>query len=1205
MIMIILYFFMEEKNHSFYLDQALLIINIVKNTKLSFEERIQKSIELSELLILHAKQTQTASEKLRLENLTRVLSTAKGKSFLINLLDQILRLKSKEKIIDVFSYLINSFGSIKPLPLKMKIGVFFSKIFGSIFPTIFANHIRKEILKEALNTFTYADETYLNKYIQKNKNNDVIFWLLEHKPFEKKDVDRYLSNIFSLITREDISSVCINLTSLSSHLNAPFNNLMKNEIEENFINILKFALNASNKNKTKKEKIIILDFEEHAYLESALEIFEKIILMKEFLNLKIGFTLKSYFPESFEIQKKLHTIAKKRLEINGNSIIIRITKGIHLNSELITASLNNWPSPTFTSKIQTDANFKKMIAFASNIENTNATDIIISTSNIFDIAYSLLLIEEKKLDQMISFEIIDSKTTTPIILTLQKIIGKNLKLLSPIIFKNDFEVISIFSMQKIYDYSNLENFISQLEILFPGTKNWDEQVENFKNSFNEIQNLSSEKKLKQNRNKVLDTPKSKIFENDPITDFSIQENILWGEKIIDDAKKNIFYDIPIVIDGKEIISHKAIKNNFLNKPLYNYSQASDDEIILAITTAKINEKNWQELPIEKKIEIFSLAVSKFKEKRSFFIKNLIIDINKSLVQADLEVSEAIDAIEYQIKNFVSICSYKDIDFQAKGTILIIPAWGFPLVVSATALTSALLGGNTVILKPLEESILVCFEFIKILWDAGVPKEVLQFVNCSNELFEKKLISDSRINSVIISTAAENAKKFIKLRDGLEVNATTGGINTIIVTALSDKHLAIENIIESAFSFSGQKFSSCAVLILEKEVYDDINFQNQLKEATENLIVDSATNPNSFVTPLTTEPTIDLKKALTMLDPNEWWLVKPKQSPNNPRLFSPGVKYGVTQESFTKNHELYCPVLSVMKADSIDHAIELANKSKFGLSAGLQSLDAREHLRWINNIQVGNYYINTPLTETRIKRQPFGGYKESSFGSGYKFAGPNYNLNFLKLNQATLPKEKQPVNDWVNSLTIFLEKIDLSPEELGLWYASVSNYAYSWKKFKQDIDSSKILGQDNFLRYVPRKNITFRITNNYLALDALRVCAAALTCSTPLEISWDPQEIEEFDWIDLLPVLTNIEETEEEFLNRIRQGKIKRIRLINKASEKLKKAAAIAPCHIIDDPVLANGRFELLHYIKEINITCNYHRYGNLGSRESELRKPIQ
>jgi RHH-type proline utilization regulon transcriptional repressor/proline dehydrogenase/delta 1-pyrroline-5-carboxylate dehydrogenase len=110
----------------------------------------------------------------------------------------------------------------------------------------------------------------------------------------------------------------------------------------------------------------------------------------------------------------------------------------------------------------------------------------------------------------------------------------------------------------------------------------------------------------------------------------------------------------------------------------------------------------------------------------------------------------------------------------------------------------------------------------------------------------------------------------------------------------------------------------------------------------------------------------------------------------------------------------------MKADNLDHAIELANKSKFGLSAGLQSLDVREHQRWVNNVQVGNFYINTTLTETRIKRQPFGGYKESSFGSGYKFAGPNYNLNFLKLNQITLPKEKQPVNDWVNSLTTFLE-----------------------------------------------------------------------------------------------------------------------------------------------------------------------------------------
>ncbi|MFA6119473.1 MAG: proline dehydrogenase family protein [Parachlamydiales bacterium] len=1198
---------MDDKKFSYHLDQAAQLLNASKNTILSFDDKLRKSTELAELLILHAKQSQSPSEKAHVQIFSKILNNSKGKAFLSNLIDQFFRSKSLNRALDQFSYLLLSYGSTRQLSWMLKFKIFTFKLFSTMTPKIFYNLIKKNILKECLNNFNYADTSYLFKYLQKNKNNQIAFWILQNKIFGEKSLDKSIRNIINLITKHEISSFCINLSSLTSQLSIPFNNLAKIQIEENLIKIFKALQNTAKKNKSiQKEKLIILDFEEHSNLDLALEIFEKIIFLDDFLNLPIGFTLKSYFPESYEIQKKLTELAKKRKEKNGACISIRITKGIHLNLELINSSKNNWPSPTYNSKIETDANFKRMINFGSKPENAKAANIIISTSNIFDIAYSLLLLKENNLEEEMFFEIIDSKTTSPVISTLKRLINKNLILFCPIVFKKDQEILTAYLLQRINDFINPENFISQQENLFPGTKNWDEQIDNFKQSFKEIPNLISDRKFKQNRTITSDFLVSNSFDNDPITDFSIKENIEWAQNIIEKAKQIIIEDVPLVINGKEVKDTSIATKILSNQNKYNYFLADDLNLQKAIESAKEYEKKWQGVSIGKKYDILSKASSLLKKRRAFFIKNLILDIEKNLAQSDLEVSDAIDSIEYQIKNFINTFSNKDIDFKPKGTIVVIPAWGFPLSVSATAITSALIAGNVVILKPLEESVLVCYQFASLLWEAGVPKECLQFVNCPNKLFEKNLISDPRINSVIISTSAENAKKLTKMRGGLELLAASGGINTIIVTAISDKDLAIENIIDSAFSYSGQKLSSASVLILEKEVYDDEEFRYKLKEAAENLITDTSFNLNATITPLIKDPKEDLKTALCTLDKNEWWLVKPKQDENNSRLFSCGVKFGVTLDSFTKNHELYGPVLSVMRANNLDHAIELANKSKFGLSAGLQSLDSREHVKWINSIQAGNYYINTKLTETKIKRQPFGGYKESSFGSGYKLAGPNYNLNFLTLTQISLPKEKQPVNDWVNSLTSFLEKIDLSAEELGLWYASVANYAYSWKKLKQDIDSCKLLGQDNFLRYVPRKNITFRLTSNYLALDALRVCAAALTCSTPIEISWSTsKQIEEFNWIDLLPVLTNIEESEDEFLSRVKLGKIKRVRLTNPASKELKKAAAQSACCIIDSPILANGRFELLHYIKEINITYDYHRYGNLGLRESELRKPLQ
>jgi RHH-type proline utilization regulon transcriptional repressor/proline dehydrogenase/delta 1-pyrroline-5-carboxylate dehydrogenase len=209
-------------------------------------------------------------------------------------------------------------------------------------------------------------------------------------------------------------------------------------------------------------------------------------------------------------------------------------------------------------------------------------------------------------------------------------------------------------------------------------------------------------------------------------------------------------------------------------------------------------------------------------------------------------------------------------------------------------------------------------------------------------------------------------------------------------------------------------------------------------------------------------------------------------------------------------------------------------------------------------------------------------------------------------QKGLPQEKAPVNEWVNHLTFFLEKLDLSAEKLGLWTASVANYAYWWQRLQQARDPTKLVGQDNFLEYRPRQNITVRVGAKSDPLDILRLAAAALTCNAKVEISFDPEELKHlpFDWLEMIPILGCVKETNFDFLVRVKDGKMERIRLAEEASKELQIAATHSSVHIIDVPLLANGRLELLHFLREVAISIDYHRYGNLGSREGELRKPV-
>ena len=206
--------------------------------------------------------------------------------------------------------------------------------------------------------------------------------------------------------------------------------------------------------------------------------------------------------------------------------------------------------------------------------------------------------------------------------------------------------------------------------------------------------------------------------------------------------------------------------------------------------------------------------------------------------------------------------------------------------------AALAAGNCVLFKPAPEAVLSGWELVKILWDAGIPKKVLQFIHCEDEPIGSRLIQDKRIDCVILTGATATAKLFLRLRPDLELFAETGGKNAMIVTGLSDRDLAIKDAVSSAFGHSGQKCSACSLLILEKEVYDDPHFLSQLKDAVESLNVGSCWDFSSKVTPLIHPPGEILLKGLTTLEKGESWLVKPTVDPNNPNLWSPGVKLGV-------------------------------------------------------------------------------------------------------------------------------------------------------------------------------------------------------------------------------------------------------------------------------------------------------------------------
>jgi hypothetical protein len=214
--------------------------------------------------------------------------------------------------------------------------------------------------------------------------------------------------------------------------------------------------------------------------------------------------------------------------------------------------------------------------------------------------------------------------------------------------------------------------------------------------------------------------------------------------------------------------------------------------------------------------------------------------------------------------------------------------------------------------------------------------------------------------------------------------------------------AISNVVYSAFGNSGQKCSATSLLILEKELYDDPGFKRQFVDAAQSVATGSAWDFSNRMGPLIHPPQGELKKALTQLHTGESWALKPQNLDDNPHLWSPGIKWDVQPQSRTHLTEFFGPLLGVMRARDLRHAIELVNQTGYGLTSGLESLDTREQQYWLERVKAGNLYVNRGTTGAVTLRQPFGGMGKSSLGAGIKAGSPKYAAQFMDCEEVELP-----------------------------------------------------------------------------------------------------------------------------------------------------------------------------------------------------------
>jgi RHH-type proline utilization regulon transcriptional repressor/proline dehydrogenase/delta 1-pyrroline-5-carboxylate dehydrogenase len=388
----------------------------------------------------------------------------------------------------------------------------------------------------------------------------------------------------------------------------------------------------------------------------------------------------------------------------------------------------------------------------------------------------------------------------------------------------------------------------------------------------------------------------------------------------------------------------------------------------------------------------------------------VLEAGKPWEEADADVAEAVDFCEYYGREMLRLGAggavqsppgeRNALHYRGKGVAAVISPWNFPLAIPTGMTVGALVAGNPVILKPAEQAPAVAARLVEALEAAGAPDGVIQLLPGAGEVVGARLVEHPGVAVVVFTGSREVGLAINQAaavhrpgqRSIKRVVAELGGKNAFVVDADADLDSAVPDVVRSAFSYSGQKCSACARLILLDEVHDAA--LERVVGAAAALRVGPPAEMGTQVGPLIDEEARDRVRGYVALAEEEGTvLLRRDDVPAEGWYVGPTVVAGLDPAtSRVAREEVFGPVLAVFRAADLDEAVALANDTDYALTAGVHSRSPSTVARLTGELRAGNVYVNRPITGAVVGRQPFGGFGLSGVGS--KAGGPDYLLQFL-------------------------------------------------------------------------------------------------------------------------------------------------------------------------------------------------------------------
>jgi len=504
------------------------------------------------------------------------------------------------------------------------------------------------------------------------------------------------------------------------------------------------------------------------------------------------------------------------------------------------------------------------------------------------------------------------------------------------------------------------------------------------------------------------------FRNEPFTDFTSEENAGEMRAAIEKVKSQLGHEYPLVIGGERITTEGKLDSiNPANRGevVGRFNKATKELASRAVEVANETFKTWRNTRPEQRADLLFRVASLLRERKHEMSAWMIHEVAKTWAEADGDTAEAIDFCEFYGREMLRYASGQPLtkiegednrlEYIPIGVGCVIPPWNFPLAIMAGMTAAAIVTGNTVVLKPSSDAPTIAYKFFELLEEAGMPAGVVNFMTGSGAEVGDVIVDHPLTRFVAFTGSKEIGlrinERAAKVQRGQlwikRVVAEMGGKDAIIVDADTDLDEAATGVVQAAFGFQGQKCSACSRAIIHSDVYEPM--LEKIVARTEKIRSGDPSDPSTTMSAVinqkafkTINDYIDKGKAeggrvLTGggADGEQGFFVEPTVIAD--------VKPGATIEQ----EEIFGPVLAVIRAESFDDALKIANDTQFGLTGAVYTNDPAKLERARQEFHVGNLYLNRKCTGALVGVHPFGGFNMS--GTDSKAGGRDYLLLFMQ------------------------------------------------------------------------------------------------------------------------------------------------------------------------------------------------------------------